>query len=123
MFSNWTIENDPPPNNATGDSLDGLTITQVSPSDGYVLTNSEGTRLSSSGATSPPFSFDKVAFAGATWNLHITKLPVDGEGKGKWHQVHTGPKRTGGQDGDFTAMAGSGPKPIQVKDPDAPKGY
>ena len=109
MPNNWTIENDPPPNNAAGDVLDGLEISQiVGGSGGYSLIDSGGVQLSSTNQTSPPFTFTQVPISGNTWNIQVTKLPATGNGKGKWTQLGNLLKDTGNQDGDFTAQAGTG---------------
>lgn len=109
MPNNWTIENDPPPNNASGDVLDGLEIAQISGgSGGYSLIDSGSVQLSSTDRTSPPFTFVKVPFGGQTWNIHLTKLPGGENGKGKWTLLGNSLADTGPTDGDFTAQAGTG---------------
>jgi len=109
MPNNWTIENDPPPNNASGDVLDGLEIAQISGgSGGYSLIDSGGVQLSSTNQTSPPFTFTNVSIGSQTWNIHLTKLPDGGNGKGKWTLLGNSLADTGPTDGDFTAQAGTG---------------
>ena len=112
MPNNWTIENDPPPNNAAGDALDGLEIAQITGgSGGYSLIDSGGVQLSSTNQTSPPFTFTQVQIGANKWNIHLTKLPAGENGKGKWTLLGNGGHSlsdTPNQDGDFTAQAGTG---------------
>ena len=109
MANNWTIENDPPPNNQEGNALDGLEIAQiVGGSGGYSLIDAGGVQLSSTNQNSPPFTFNHVPIGTQTWNIHVKILPATGNGTGKWTLLGGGITGTGNQDGDFTAQAGTG---------------
>ena len=107
MPNYWIIENDvtksPPHGNRAGDPLDGLQIQQTST--GYQLV----AVLSTTDKKAAPFEFHDVPFANETWDLHV-EAPLDPNknGGGEWHMHGKGPMDTGGQDGDFTAQAGSG---------------
>jgi hypothetical protein len=110
-MSTWIIENDAA-KNPDGDPLDNLEI--QSNSSGFQLINPNATVpnpsvLSTTTKTSAPFEFDNVSWDGQIWNVHVKAPLVDGQnGNGTWHLHGHGTKRTGGQDGDFTAQAGSG---------------
>ena len=110
----WTIQNntDPP---MPGNDLNSLQIQQVfngTQLTGYQLVDPNATDpqeavVATTNQTSPPLEFNNVEWDGETWNVHVPDgLTANQNGSGTWH-LH-GRKRTGGQDGDFTAQAGSG---------------
>ena len=110
-MSTWIIENDAA-KNPDGDPLDNLVI--QSNSSGFQLVNPNAILpdpaiLSTTSKTSAPFEFDNVSFGGQMWNIHVkSPLNPNQNGSGTWHLHGSGTKRSGGQDGDFTAQAGSG---------------
>jgi hypothetical protein len=107
----WIIKNDPKPNHSEGDDLNGLQIQQTLDGDkvtGYQLIDPTGPKLlAATNQTAPPIEFDHVPFKGY-WHLNIASPPQAGVNVyGVWHKDKS-LSATGGQDGDFTAMAGSG---------------
>ena len=109
-MSYWIIQNNAAVN-PNGNPLDNLLI--QSNSSGYQLVNPNATGpqpaiLGTTSKTAPPFEFHNVSFNGQTWNIHVENLTPGQNGGGHWHLYGQGTKRTGGQDGDFTAQAGSG---------------
>ena len=113
----WTISNKTT-SPADGDDLNGLDIQQVFNGSnqliGYQLVDPNATDpqeavVASTNQTNPPLEFNNVDWEGETWNIHVPAgLTPDQNGAGTWHLHGHQVKRTGGQDGDFTAQAGSG---------------
>ena len=110
-MSTWTIQNNAAVN-PSGNPLDNLLIQSNSSGFQLVNPNASGPNpaiLATTPRTSAPFSFDNVSYANEVWNVHVAApLNPDQNGSGTWHLHGGGVKRTGGQDGDFTAQAGSG---------------
>jgi hypothetical protein len=112
----WTISNTST-SRTEGNDLNGLDIEEVFNENnqltGYQLVDPNATDpqeavLDTTNQTSPPLEFNNVEWDGQTWNIHVPAgLTPDEDGSGTWH-LHGHVKRTGGQDGDFTAQAGSG---------------
>ena len=107
----WTIKNDPLPNNAGGDDLDGLQIQTFSGDllTGYQLIDPSVAKvLATTEQKAPPIQFEHVNYKGGTWHLNVASPPQRGAtAYGVWRRDKS-VSQTGGQDGDFTAQAGSG---------------
>jgi hypothetical protein len=109
----WTIDNDPPPNPGAGNALNGLQIQQVTSGTppvvtGYQLMNG-ASQVGSTTDTTMPISFTAVEFASRTWDISATVTPAV-DGSGTWTIVD-GLRRSEedtGDNGEFTAQAGSG---------------
>jgi hypothetical protein len=117
MSNLWTIENDPPPNPGVGNALNGLQIVPVLGGTppvitGYQLVNGANV-LASSSSTSMPVCFNSVSFASRTWDICASVPTVTVNGVGTW--VITGqlsPEDVAtGDNGEFTAQAGTGIDP------------
>jgi len=113
----WTIENDPPPNPGAGNSLNGLKIEPVfngAPPQivGYQLVNGVNV-VASTGDTTMPISFDDVTWASKTWDItaSVPTLGVDGSGTWAITGMLSPEDVATGDNGDFTAQAGTGIDP------------
>lgn len=107
----WTIDNDPPPNPGAGNALNGLQIQQVTSGTppvvtGYQLMNG-ASEVGSTSDTTMPISFTDVSFASKTWDISATVSPAV-DGSGTWSIVGARPADDAGDNGEFTAQAGSG---------------
>lgn len=106
MPNYWTIDNNPPPNPGAGNALNGLQIQPVTSRGvitGYQLMNGSS-EVSSTSGTTMPISFDDFPFANRNWNVSADVSPgVDGSGS--WEIVTD---EDTGDNGEFTAQAGSG---------------
>ena len=102
----WTIHNDPSPNPGRGDELNGLTIEQLSHG-GYQL-KSASTVLKTTTDSNFPISFNNVNYRDEVWDITGTNLPVGADGSGTWKikRISTTPET--GDNGEYTAQAGSG---------------
>src|SRR5690349_10786015 len=106
-MSYWTIQNTAA--NPNGNPLNGLLI--QSNSSGFQLVNPNATGpnpaiLATTTKTAAPFEFKDVQFNGQVWNIHVKNPLIDGQNSTEtWHLHGGGVKRTGGQDGDYTAQA------------------
>ena len=116
MNNDWTIKNHGP---QVGNALNGLQIQQVNVdgvTTGYQLMN--GTKqLKFTGDIIMPITFTDVHFAARKWDL-TADLPFgpDGplRGKGHWQIVNpkgSPPDWDTGDNGEFTAQAGTGMDP------------
>ena len=110
----WTIENDGP---GVGNALNGLQIQAVSTGTPPVITAyhlmNGSTLLKSSTGTTMPIHFHDVEFVHRTWDL-TASLPFGPSGplpgNGQWAIKKPGNAETG-DNGEFTAQAGTGPDP------------
>ena len=115
-MSYWTIQNNAAIN-PNGNPLNGLLI--QSNSSGYQLVNPNATGpnpaiLATTTKTAAPFEFKDVQFSNQVWNIHVKNPLIDGQNSTETWHLH-GPKRDG-QDGSYTAQAGSslGEEPDEV---------
>ena len=106
----WTIQNDPPP--GTGNALNGLQIQQVTSGTPPVVTGyqlmSGSTQEGSTTSTTMPIEFLSVTFAGKTWNLTNINVAPDVNGSGDWAIIAGLSEEDDGDNGEFTAQAGTG---------------
>ena len=115
----WTIMNDSPPNPGSGNALNGLQIHQVNVNGvttGYQLMNGS-TQLKFTPGIMMPISFKNVDFASRTWDL-TASLPFGPSGplvgNGQWQIIKPKgppPDWDTGDNGEFTAQAGTGMDP------------
>ena len=107
----WTIDNDPPPNPGVGNALNGLQIQPVYTGTppaltGYNLMNGS-TVLASTSSTAMPICFNNVSFASRTWDICASVPTVDVNGNGTWSIVGELSEEDDGDNGEFTAQAGT----------------
>ena len=106
----WTIKNDPPP--GTGNALNGLQIQQVTSGSPPVVTGyqlmSGVTQKGSTSSTTMPIEFLDVKFAGKTWNLTNIDVTPGVNGTGGWEKISGLSEEDDGDNGEFTAQAGTG---------------
>ena len=80
-----------------------------------VLSTTTGTSL-----PSVPFTFPVFTYKGFDWTVTVSSLPAGSTGSGTWSTPGS-VKRTGAQNGDFTAQSGSGID--EVADAQSAKAY
>ena len=111
----WTIQNDTT-SPAKGAALNGLQIQQVTSGTPPVVTGynlMQGSNLKGSTTdTTMPISFSNVSVAGDTWNLTDIDVTPNVNGTGDWARISKAQPEDDGDNGEFTAQAGT------VADPD-----
>ena len=116
MPNNWTIDNDPPPNPGVGNALNGLQIDQVTSGTPPVVTGYQlmtgSSQVASTSDTTMPICFSNVSFASRTWDICAT-LSDGVDGSGTWSIIGSlrPSDEADGDNGEFTAQAGTGIDP------------
>ena len=117
MSDLWTIDNNPPPNPGVGNALNGLTILPVFSGtppviSGYNLQNGASV-VASTTDTTMPICFNSVTFASREWDIcaSVPTLAVDGSGTWSIIGMLSPDDEATGDNGEFTAQAGTGIDP------------
>ena len=117
MSDLWNIDNNPPPNPGVGNALNSLSIWPVFSGtppviSGYNLQNGSSV-VASTTDTTMPICFDNVSFASRIWNIcaSVPTLAVNGTGTWSIIGLLLPDDEATGDNGDFTAQAGTGIDP------------
>jgi hypothetical protein len=107
----WTVNASGMPVGSDGLLLVGCHITVNAAGTAYQFTKPNITEVLSTttGTTlpTPTFSFPTFSYKDQDWTISVTSLPANANGGGTW-STPGGKKRTGSQNGDYTAQAGTG---------------